>query len=64
MKRIHCDLIFNNDTDALNVWQKLKDSNLLPKIKNLVNETSYFEIYECGHETNEPCEVIERIEKP
>ncbi len=65
MRRIKCDLMFDNNTDANAVWVALKNYLKTKKIKSLVGETSYIDYHECYHESSpyQPCVNIERIEK-
>ncbi len=63
MKRIDVKLMFEKDSEANEVWGVLKNYLKNKKIKNLVNEKSYIQLHECGHDTGTPCVVLERFEK-
>ena len=65
MRRIKVDLIFEESTEADEVWAKLKDYLKTKKIINLVKEKSYIDYHECFHGVTpeKPCVNIEYFEK-
>jgi len=62
--RIRADLIFDRESDAQDLWQKLKShTGLVKKVVNLDVDKSYIELHLCGHDEAKECSILERIEK-
>lgn len=61
--RIRTDLIFENKSEADEVWSRLKAYLKNKDIRNIAEEKSYIDYHECRHEEGEACKPIEHFEK-
>jgi len=65
MRRITVRLMFEKDSEADEVWGALKNYLKNKQIKSVVNEKSFIEYHECGHDNTPPtpCATLERFER-
>ena len=65
MRRIRCDLIFEQAPEADEVWSALKTYLAKKQISSIALEKSYIEYEECHHDESphRPCEILEHLEK-
>lgn len=61
--RIRTDLIFEEKSEADEVWSALKTYLRTKNIRNIAEAKSFIDYEECGHDEGKACIPIEHFEK-